>query len=373
MNSIYIHFPFCLSKCSYCNFFSIASLSLKEPFLKSLCKEIALRSEYLAGGKITTLYFGGGTPSLFTAEELHPIMDELYRCFDLSYLQEFTIEANPEQLTPEYLSHLRSLPVNRISIGIQSFDDRILHLLRRRHSAEMAMEAVDNTLNAGFENLSIDLIYGIDARSAADWERELCTAFSFPIKHFSAYALTVEENTLLYKKNKKENLSFTSEDTAIRDFEILTKLASEAGFEQYEISNFAKKGKISQHNSAYWQGTPYLGLGPSAHSYNGSSRQWNVADIHKYIAGIERDNPDIEIEYLTLTMKLNEYILLSLRTSQGLNIEYVKRAFGKENIAHIHHVFSHIDPRFFIFENGKYILSHEGKYYADYIAGELFM
>lgn len=371
-SGIYIHFPFCLSKCIYCNFFSIAALSQKEPFLKALRKEISFRREYLSGKKISTLYFGGGTPSLFTADELQSILNELYNYFDFSNLQEFTIEVNPEQLTPEYLSQLRNLPINRISIGIQSFDDQILQLLRRRHSVEMAMKAIDNAFNAGFENLSIDLIYGIDARSTTNWEKELRTVFSFPIKHLSAYALTVEENTLLYRKKKKENTSFTSEDTAIRDFEILAALAHEAGFEQYEISNFAKSGHLSLHNSAYWQGVPYLGLGPSAHSYNGSSRQWNVADINYYIVGIEQENPDFEIEYLTPSMKLNEYILLSLRTSQGLNIEYVESHFGKENAEQIHHGFSRIDSRFFILKNGNYILSYEGKFYADYIAGELF-
>ena len=373
MAGIYIHFPFCKSKCIYCNFYSIASLSRKNDFIEALCNEMEIRKDYLSEAKISTLYFGGGTPSLFTMSELEKIIHHLKSSFSLQDVEEFTIEANPEQLSLEYLSQLKSLGINRLSIGIQSFDDRILTLLRRGHTAKDAITAIQNAFDVGFENISIDLIYGIAARTSEDWRQELRTALSFPITHLSAYALTVEENTLLYKKIAQGTFPENSDEKALPDYDDLITMTEGRGFEQYEISNFAKEGCYSKHNYSYWQDVPYLGLGPAAHSYNGTSRQWNPSNLNKYIEGVENNHVEVEQELLTPEMKFNEYVLLALRTSQGISLEYAERKFGQQRMAHILQIFSTIDKNHYTLQNGQLILTKEGKLFADYIAEALFL
>ena len=260
MAGIYIHFPFCRAKCIYCNFYSIANLKYKNDFIDALMKEIALRKEYLKSEIIHTLYLGGGTPSLFSITELSEIKKQLDYFFTLSPDLEFTIEANPDQLNLDYLKSLKELGINRLSIGIQSLNNHILKILRRSHTAEVALQSINNALKAGFENISVDLIYGIFEREDKEWSGELEKIFSYPISHLSAYSLTVEENTLLNKKIATKEYAYPTEEKAIRDFTLLLDAARNAGFEQYEISNFAKNGQFSRHNFSYWQGVPYLGL-----------------------------------------------------------------------------------------------------------------
>lgn len=373
MSGIYIHFPFCKSKCIYCNFYSVINNTYTSDYLKSLLKEIELRHNYLDDTNVKTLYFGGGTPSLLNVVEISKILKKLKEYFSFDSSLEFTFEANPEQLSLDYLSDLKRLGVNRLSIGVQSFDDIILSLLKRKHTAADAEKSVTNALSCGFDNVSIDLIYGISERYATMWEKELQKAFALPITHLSAYSLTVEENTLLYKKIQKQEMAHLDDDHAVNDFKLLLKMSKESGFENYEISNFARNNMISRHNFAYWEGVPYLGLGPSAHSYNGTSRQWNVSNISKYIESISLGAIPCESEILSLSMRYNEYVMLRLRTSMGVSLDVLKNEFGATLYQHFLDQFSKIQKSHYTFQNNGFVLTEEGKLYADRIAATLFI
>lgn len=374
MAGIYIHIPFCNSKCIYCNFYSVATLSHKGKFLEALEREMELTHEYLVTREISTLYFGGGTPSILSGSELESLIHKLEQYYNFDQLEEITLEANPEQLTPDYLGQIKKLGINRLSIGIQSFDDRILRWLKRGHSAEMAKKAIQNAISSGFSNISIDLIYGISGRTSAEWEKELTTAFSYPIQHLSAYALTVEENTLLDRKIKKNQIPPVEDQKAIEDFTILRQISQAEGFGQYEISNFSRHGYESRHNSSYWQDIPYLGLGPSAHSYNGNSRQWNVSNLNAYIEGMLNRSPDIEVEILTPSMKFNEYIMVGLRTCKGINLDFIRQVFGDNMADHTSRIFTgHIEKSCYSFSNNSFILTDQGKLWIDRITLELMI
>lgn len=342
-------------------------------FLDSLLREMELRQHYLPDKNIRTLYFGGGTPSLMTFEECEEIVKGVKRYFNTDTITEFTFEANPEQLSKEYLQQLRKLGVNRISIGVQSLHDSVLKILKRGHTAQMAARSVENACSAGFENISVDLIYGIEERKGREWEMELEKVASWPVTHISAYSLTVEENTLLYRKVKKGERPFPEEERAAREFEIMLEYLRDNGFQQYEISNFAKEGYISRHNFSYWQHIPYLGLGPSAHSFDGHSRQWNVADIARYERGVSEGKPDFEREVLTPEIKLNEYLLLHLRTYQGIDLDTLGREFGKDQALRICALFEKISKSYYLFKDNSFILTDSGKLFADAIALELFV
>lgn len=373
MSGIYLHFPFCTKKCIYCNFYSTTCLSQKEAFIKALQKEITQSADYLSNVSIHTLYFGGGTPSLLTIKDISIILEtlKLHYCFDKNL--EFTFEANPETLTLDYLKSLHELGVNRISIGIQSFHDSILHFLNRRHNGEEAKKAINNALNAGFENISIDLIYGISERTGSMWLSDLETAFSYPITHLSAYALSIEENTLLQTKIKRGILTQPREEQFIEDYYLLLEESRKAGFEQYEISNFAKNNRISRHNYAYWEGKPYLGLGPSAHSYNLETRRWNVANLSTYIQQIQTGVCHYETEILSETDHFNEYILLHLRTAEGIDLNEIRTRFGNEKELYVRNYFSTTEPSFYIINQNSFQLTHTGKLWADQIAMDLFI
>lgn len=369
MSGIYVHFPFCKSKCIYCNFYSVATLQQKPAYLAALAREIEARADFFGTAEIDTLYFGGGTPTLLTISELEDVINKIRRHFSLSSNLEFTIEANPEQLSASYTKELKMLGINRLSIGVQSFNDEILQLLRRQHSAEEAKRAIENARAAGFNNLSIDLIYGIYKRDNSLWQSELATAFALPIEHLSAYSLTVEENTLLAKKIHKAQLPPISDEQAVGEFEILLEIASVAGFEQYEMSNFAKNGCYSRHNFSYWQGTPYLGLGAAAHSYNGSNeRRWNAANLAQYI-----ENQHFESEILSEDDQFNEYILLRLRTKLGVNLAEIEAKFGAEKRQIVADYFQKLDKKYFEEKSNYLILSNLGKLFADKIAMDIFV
>ncbi len=373
MSGIYIHFPFCTKKCIYCNFYSTTSLTQKDAYIKALQKEIIQSTDYLSDVPIRTLYFGGGTPSLLSIKELSIILETLKLHYFFDKNLEFTFEANPETLTLEYLKSLRELGINRISIGIQSFHDSILHFLNRRHHGEEAQMAIKNALNAGFDNISIDLIYGISERTGSMWLSDLQTAYSYPITHLSAYALSIEENTLLQTKIKRGILTQPREEQFIEDYYLLLEESRKAGFEQYEISNFAKNKRISQHNYAYWEGKPYLGLGPSAHSYNLQTRRWNVANLSTYIQQIETGFCHYETETLSETDHFNEYILLHLRTAEGIDIDKIRTRFGNEKEIYVRNYFLTIEPSHYTIENNYYQLTDAGKLWADQIAMNLFI
>lgn len=319
MAGIYLHIPFCLSKCAYCGFYSVPSLKRKDEFLASLKQEIIQRKDYLQGEIIETVYFGGGTPSILNIDELQAIFNALHDNFEISPEAEITLEANPDTLSQEYLNGLKAIGVNRLSIGIQSFFDNDLKYLSRRHNSEHARRCVKMAKDAGFSNISLDLIYGLPTSDADQWNRNLDLFFEMDVPHLSAYALTLEPNSILTKQIEMGKVKPVNEEDAVRDYEILCHRAVENGFLHYEISNFCKPGKQSKHNSNYWFGIPYVGFGPSAHSYDGTSRQWNSASFE----------PRVEKEELSPEQQYDEYVMLRLRTMWGIDLKYMKREMGE--------------------------------------------
>ena len=331
MAGIYIHIPFCNSKCAYCGFYSIPSLKRKREFLETLRQEMVLRKDYLQGAPISTIYFGGGTPSILSVEELRTILQKVQTLFAVDPDAEITLEANPDTLSLESLQGLRSIGVNRLSIGIQSFFDEDLRYLSRRHDSRHARECLLWAKEAGFDNVSVDLIYGLPTADAAQWNRNLDLFFETGFPHLSAYALTLEPNAILTKQIEMGKALPVNEDDAVRDYEILCRRAKEAGFLHYEISNYCKPGMHSRHNSSYWFGIPYLGLGPSAHSYDGRSRQWNVSNLERYIlseAHPARDGISVTVESLSPEQIYDEYVMLRLRTLWGIDLKYLRRKMG---------------------------------------------
>ncbi len=329
MAGIYIHIPFCRKKCFYCDFYKTTAVVKKPLFLQSLHREIDLRGPYLGGEAVGTIYLGGGTPSVLTMDELNGIMDHLHRNFRVEQDAEITMEANPDDLSAEYLRELKQSGFNRLSIGIQSFSDGDLQRMNRRHSAVQAVHSVLEAASSGFSSVSIDLIYGLPGLSLQQWEKNIRRAVKLPVNHISAYHLTYHEGTKFYDWLKAGQLREIPEDDSLAQFEMLMDITGEAGFEQYEISNFARDKAWSKHNSSYWNGSKYLGLGPSAHSYDGGSRQWNVANLDQYIASTEKGDPDFEREILSETNRINDYLITRIRTVWGISLNDLEREFGE--------------------------------------------
>ncbi|HSM49598.1 MAG TPA: radical SAM family heme chaperone HemW, partial [Draconibacterium sp.] len=287
MAGIYIHIPFCRRKCYYCDFYKTVNTSLTPKYIDALITEIVQRKNYLENEPVETIYFGGGTPSVLTRNEIVEILNTLHRHFTISPNVEITFEANPDDFSGDYLKEIYQAGIRRLSIGIQSFQNEILQKMNRRHDAAQAIEAVENAAKTGFNDISADLIYGLPGLTHNQWKADLKRVFELPVQHLSAYHLTYHEGTAFYTWLKKGTLKELKEAESVSQFQILNEMAKENGFEQYEISNFAKNGKYSKHNSAYWLGVKYLGLGPSAHSFNSISRRWNVAHIESYIKALE--------------------------------------------------------------------------------------
>jgi len=374
LSGIYVHIPFCRRKCHYCNFFSLASLKYKERFLDALKDEIFLRKNYLDNKPVESIYFGGGTPSLLQIPEIESILEDLRKYFNLAENMEITLEANPDDLDPVILLEYRNIGINRLSIGVQSFFDDDLQYLNRIHSGQRAEESVLQAKEAGFSNISLDFIYGIPTLTAEKWQKNLEKAFSLEVPHISAYSLTVEPKTALDLLIHKKKLPGPEEEQILEHFRILLQMMKEQEFEHYEISNFCKNGFYSRHNSMYWNGTPYLGLGPSAHSYDGISRQWNISNLVYYIDQINKNEPFFESEKLTPLQKYNEYVMVSLRTMWGCDLNIIGERFGEEPAAH----FSRSAARYLISgemieKTGIYYLTDEGKLFADGIAADLFL
>jgi oxygen-independent coproporphyrinogen-3 oxidase len=321
--------------------------------------------------EIETLYFGGGTPTLLPIHLLEKIMNVIYQNFDVDSKIECTIEGNPEQLSFEYLTDLKSLGFNRISIGIQSFNDDVLHFLGRTHSRKDAFFAIENAQSAGFENISIDLMYGIYLRSLQDWTQELKIAFQLPVKHLSAYSLTVEENTLLHKKISQQKLPNIDEEQSLQEMKLLIDEAGSNNFEHYEVSNFALKNYHSRHNSNYWNGTPYLGFGASAHSFTGTARSWNISNVEKYMKAIEENESFFEIEHLTPIEQYNETILLGLRTKNGIDLKHLEARFGTEKQNYLFKALQKIDPKFYKNQSHRISITKEGLALLDFITASL--
>ena len=330
MSSLYLHIPFCRRRCIYCDFYSSVRTGWRERYVSALCLELECRRGYLVD-PVRTVYFGGGTPSLLSIAQLGRIFGVIDRVWGMGSVEEVTMEANPDDLSREYVEALRrDLPFNRLSIGIQTFDDVRLRRLGRRHSAEQAVRAVERSRQAGFGNVSIDLIYGLPGESLEDWRRDLDVAVGLGVEHISAYHLTFEEGTVLYGLLRRGRVRKPEEELSVAMSELLEDCLAAAGYVHYEVSNFCLPGCHSRHNWSYWDGSSYVGVGASAHSYDGRSREWNVASLSEYVEGMERGCRCMEREVLTVDMRYNERVLTALRTCVGLDLGGVRRDFGRE-------------------------------------------
>ena len=376
MPGLYLHIPFCKQACHYCDFHFSTSLGLKGQFVEALLKEMALRRTYLPdpAAPLETIYFGGGTPSLLTSEELRRIFAAIEANFVVSPQAEITLEANPDDLTAEKLAGLATSPVNRLSIGLQSFHEPHLRLMNRAHSAQESWEAVRRAQAAGFEHISVDLIYGVPAASHEIWEADLARLFELGVPHVSAYALTIEPDTAFGRRLKKGTFVAPPEEFVAQQFELLLSQLRAHGYEQYEISNFCQPGRESRHNGNYWRGVPYLGLGPSAHSFDGRSRQYAVANNPQYVAAVlERGEVPATVEHLSPLDQANEYLLTTLRTSRGCDLGHLRDALGLDLLAgRAAYLRSLTEQQMATLENNVLRLTDAGKLLADHITLELF-
>ena len=374
MSGIYIHIPFCKKACHYCNFHFSTNHSQKQRVVAALIKEIELRKNYLPSNKIESIYFGGGTPSILTQVELNSIFNEIYKYFDVSEDAEITLEANPDDLNINRLKELKISPINRLSIGIQSFRDEDLIWMNRAHSAIEAKESIRKAKEFGFDSLSIDLIYGTPNLSNEAWKENILQAIDLGVNHISSYCLTVETKTALSHFIEKGKIDPLSEEQASQQFNLLIETLEQNAFEQYEISNFAKNGKYALHNTNYWMNKPYLGIGPSAHSFNQKERSWNIANNIVYAEAIEKNELPLETEVLSIANKLNEYVMTSLRTKWGCSLDYIETNFGYKYAAQIaQQAYPHIEKKYLINEGHTLFISREGKFFSDGIASDLFL
>lgn len=372
MAGIYIHIPFCKTRCAYCDFYSTTQTNLRERYIQALCRELELRNGYLQGHPVHTVYFGGGTPSQLRPTDLERIFGLLYKVYGLEQCTEITLEANPDDLTDDYVAALARLPFNRVSMGIQTFHDPTLRLLNRRHTAAQAVAAVNRLRRAGIRNISIDLIYGLPGETQERWEADLRQALSLDVEHISAYLLTYEEGTPLYRMKQQGQVQEADEDSCLCFFTTLMDTLAANGYEHYEISNFCKPGFHSRHNSSYWQGTPYLGCGPSAHSYNGQTRSWNTPSIDRYLAGIDSGQPASDTERLSLHTRYNEYIMTRLRTRQGASLNTLRQDFGQSLTDYcLHAAAQHLAANRLETTNDYLRLTRQGIFVSDDILSDL--
>ena len=373
MAGIYIHIPFCKKACHYCNFHFSTQTQHIHSFVEALLNEIELRRDYI-NTPIQTIYFGGGTPSLLSAEQIRSIIEKLQLNFDLSNLQEFTLEANPDDININKLADWNAIGINRLSIGIQSFQKESLAWMNRAHIVDQSHQAIQMAQDAGFNNISIDLIYGTPHYTKEHLLADLKIIEDYRIPHVSCYALTVEEKTALHSMIEKGKIENVKTEVQAEHFEIIVDYLNKIGFEHYEISNFAKPGNRSKHNSSYWKGIPYLGLGPSAHSFNGSSRQWNVANNALYMQSLEKRALPFEIELLDQVAQYNEYMMISLRCMEGFDLKHIESSFGKAYSEHTQNVIQILAQKdIFEQKSTSYCLKKSAKFLADGIASEFFI
>jgi len=372
--SIYIHIPYCKQQCTYCNFHFRIVQNDKAEMLKSIKKEIEMRQAYLNGTTISSIYFGGGTPSILNKEELNSLVNTLYRHFTIDTEAEITLECNPDDLNTKMLSDLKEIGINRLSIGIQSFDDADLKFMNRSHNVKEALECIRLAKKAGFDNITIDLIYGLPNQSNEKWKQNLKQMLALDIQHFSAYALTIEPKTALKHLIDKKKVTPLEEKITVEHFNTLVQIATENNFIHYEISNFGKEGFFSNHNTAYWKNQYYLGVGPSAHSFNGKSRQWNIASNKQYIEKVNANSSYFEMEELSNAQQYNEYIFTALRTMWGVELNYIAAQFGVDAQKYFKKQVQNWKNQEKIKQlNNNYTLTEKGKLYADAIASDLFI
>lgn len=372
MSGIYIHIPFCRQACHYCDFHFSTSLKKKGALIIALIKELELRKDEFKSNTVETIYFGGGTPSLLSKDELQLIIDTVYQNYNVAEDPEITLEANPDDLSKKIIIELSKSPINRLSIGIQSFFDSDLKLMNRTHNSEEAKKCLHEAVQY-FDNISLDLIYGIPGSSNDQWRDNIETALSFNVPHISSYALTVEPKTALKTFIEKGLIEDVDDEKAQEHFLILKEKLKEANYIHYELSNFGKEGYFSKNNSAYWQGKPYIGIGPSAHSFNGIQRSWNVRNNSKYIKAIELEELPSEAETLTVIDRYNEYVMTGLRTIWGVSLEKVENDFGlhfKKYLLEQAQPF--INELLLYIEEEKLHVTQKGQFLSDGIASELF-
>lgn len=375
MAGIYLHIPFCRQACVYCNFHFSTSLKGKDELLEAMLREIAMQRDYLQGAKIETIYFGGGTPSMLSADEINRLFDAIFKNYEVDNLKECTLEANPDDLSNTYIKSLRSTPVSRFSIGVQSFREEDLLYMKRAHNAQQADYAIKAAQDAGFTNLSIDLIYGTPGLTDKAWKENLAKVRDMGIPHFSSYALTVEERTALHHAIRAKKSVPVDPEQAAGQFEILMQEAKANGYEHYEISNLALPGHHAIHNTNYWRGKHYLGIGPSAHSFNGTSRRWNIANNALYSKSILLEHKlQYEEEQLTPIEHLNEYIMTSLRTMWGCDLLKIEQEWDSTTAKEVEYASHLFQEKKWVVQNDRTLfLTDAGKLFADRIAGELFV
>jgi len=372
MSGIYIHIPFCKQACHYCDFHFSTSLKKKSELVSALQNELVLRKNELPNEPIKTIYFGGGTPSLLNLEELTAIFKTIYAEFTIAENPEITLEANPDDLSEEKINELANSKINRLSIGVQSFFEEDLKLMNRAHNAEEALNSI-KLARSKFDNISVDLIYGIPGMSNERWQKNIQILLDLDIPHISSYALTVEPNTALQKFIEKGKIKPVDDAAAAQHFETLRTVLKNAGFEHYEFSNYGKPGYFSQNNTAYWLGKPYLGIGPSAHSYDGNNRKWNIANNTLYIKAIEKSELPLEVEELSITDRYNEYIMTRLRTYFGVDLVEVESKFGKEYLEYLKEQSVVLfEKELLRIENNVMHITEKGTFLSDGIAADLF-
>ncbi|MFT3949018.1 MAG: radical SAM family heme chaperone HemW [Agriterribacter sp.] len=373
MAGIYIHIPFCKQACLYCNFHFSTTLKHKNDLIDGLLKEIAMTRPFATSKFIETIYLGGGTPSLLEEAELKNIFSLLHSTFIIADNAEITLEANPDDITPQNLALWKQIGINRLSIGIQSFFEADLKWMNRAHNAGQALQCIAEAQHADFDNLSVDLIYGTPTLSDDNWKYNVDRVLQLEVPHISCYALTVEPKTALQQFISKHKMQDVDPEQQARQFLKLIDWLSKAGYEHYEISNFSLPGKRSRHNTSYWQGKPYYGFGPSAHSFDGiNTRSWNIANNALYIQSINQDILPVEQEILTETQQLNEYIMTSLRTLEGIDLIKIKNSFGEHHYTNILKTASSLGEGNIILNDEHIILTNEGKLFADGLAAALF-
>lgn len=372
MSSIYIHIPFCKQACHYCDFHFSTSLKKKDELVNALKTELSLRKVELTN-TVECIYFGGGTPSLLSAEELNSLIEIVYTNYNVSETPEITLEANPDDLTKDKITELGKSKINRLSIGIQSFFEDDLKLMNRAHNAKEALQCIEFS-KTEFDNISIDLIYGIPGMTTQKWKENLNIALQLDIPHISSYALTVEPNTALKRFIEKGVVPPVDDDLAKQHFDILVETLQQTGYSNYEFSNFGKQGYHSKNNTAYWTGKSYLGIGPSAHSYNGKQRSWNINNNPKYIKSIQQGIIPNEVETLSVTDRYNEYVMTGLRTIWGISLSKIEKEFGLNFKTYVlQQAKNFIEDHLLFLDGDTIVVTKKGKFLSDGIASELFM
>lgn len=373
MGGVYFHIPFCRQKCNYCDFYSIRDSKGVDDLIRSEIKELFLRKNYLEDRSVNTIYFGGGTPSLLTVNQIEKLVKGVKDNFSIAFDCEITLEANPDDLTEEYLLQLHDLGINRLSVGIQSFNDEILKFLGRRHDSSRLVSIIESAQKVGFSNISVDLIFAIPGMNPDSYQYSLEKVIKLDIQHVSAYSLTIEKGTQFYKMLLHNKIQEVIEDDMLMQFNNTIDYLGKNGFSHYEISNYAKDGFKSRHNCSYWENVSYLGIGPSAHSYNGGSRQWNVSNTKRYCEGILKSEAFFQVEYLTPNDKYNEYVMTGLRTSKGVFISYIKDNFHDSVVHYFCKEVNQLLSSDLIYKDGdRVVLTRKGILISDYIVRKLY-